>query len=334
MPIPAGLIPALAPAVNAGLGLLLGDYNDERQQRQQQALTDIQVNAQKELSGYNLGLQKDMWNYTNYENQIKHLQAAGLNPALLYGKGGGGGATASISPGTVSGGAAAGQAGEVQQMAAMGLQMSSQLELQRAQADALKATAEKDRAQAQKIAGVDTQQSLTTIEQLKAQTTNTNAQTALTKINTAIADIQREIATVTQTDIEKQIDLTAQKIQQEVLLLEKENIWSKETMDDRIKTVQQNLNNAVINGALQRSQIDVNNQQVQTQIKQLSINWQNMETEKREKAIHQILMLSTSGLIDKEKELATWKTINGSIGAASSAIGQFLKKGNTYNIQY
>ena len=35
-----------------------------------------------------------MWDYTNYENQVKHLEAAGLNPALLYGQGGGGGATA------------------------------------------------------------------------------------------------------------------------------------------------------------------------------------------------------------------------------------------------
>ena len=35
-----------------------------------------------------------MWNYTNYENQKKHLEAAGLNPALLYGMSGGGGATA------------------------------------------------------------------------------------------------------------------------------------------------------------------------------------------------------------------------------------------------
>ena len=34
-----------------------------------------------------------MWDYTNYENQVKHLGAAGLNPALLYGQGGGGGAS-------------------------------------------------------------------------------------------------------------------------------------------------------------------------------------------------------------------------------------------------
>ena len=37
---------------------------------------------------------KEMWDYTNYENQVKHLKEAGLNPALLYGQGGGGGSAA------------------------------------------------------------------------------------------------------------------------------------------------------------------------------------------------------------------------------------------------
>ena len=31
--------------------------------------------------------------YTNYENSVKHLKEAGLNPALFYAKGGQGGAT-------------------------------------------------------------------------------------------------------------------------------------------------------------------------------------------------------------------------------------------------
>ena len=31
-----------------------------------------------------------MWDYTNYENQKKHMLQAGLNPALLYGMSGGG----------------------------------------------------------------------------------------------------------------------------------------------------------------------------------------------------------------------------------------------------
>ena len=36
---------------------------------------------------YSTELSKEMWDYTNYENQVKHLKEAGLKPALLYGKG-------------------------------------------------------------------------------------------------------------------------------------------------------------------------------------------------------------------------------------------------------
>lgn len=57
-----------------------------------------QKNAEKRQYKYNVnlanveqGLGKDMWDYTNYENQRKHLENAGLNAALMYGQGGGGG---------------------------------------------------------------------------------------------------------------------------------------------------------------------------------------------------------------------------------------------------
>ena len=48
-------------------------------------------------------INKEMWDYTNYENQKKHLEAAGLNPALLYGMSGGGGATAAGAQGMSAG---------------------------------------------------------------------------------------------------------------------------------------------------------------------------------------------------------------------------------------
>ena len=60
--------------------------------------------------GYNIESQKlgqqfnkELWNYTNYENQKKHLEEAGLNPALLYGTSGGGGATAAGAQGMGAG---------------------------------------------------------------------------------------------------------------------------------------------------------------------------------------------------------------------------------------
>ena len=34
-----------------------------------------------------------MFDYTGYENQVKQMKAAGLNPALMYGSAGSGGST-------------------------------------------------------------------------------------------------------------------------------------------------------------------------------------------------------------------------------------------------
>ena len=51
----------------------------------------LQAKYNKEQAKYSTELGKEMWDYTNFENQKKHLEAAGLNPALLYGSSGGGG---------------------------------------------------------------------------------------------------------------------------------------------------------------------------------------------------------------------------------------------------
>ena len=46
-----------------------------------------QYNLNREMAKYSQELNKEMWEYTNYGNQVKELEKAGLNPALLYGKG-------------------------------------------------------------------------------------------------------------------------------------------------------------------------------------------------------------------------------------------------------
>ena len=69
--------------VGGGLGLMSGLMAGDpavNQIRQQQRLNELQIAGNIELANYSQNLQKDMWNYTNYENQIKNLKAAGLNP--------------------------------------------------------------------------------------------------------------------------------------------------------------------------------------------------------------------------------------------------------------
>ena len=52
-----------------------------------------QLRGQKKALEQQNAAALDMWNKTNYGAQMKHLQAAGLNPGLIYGMKGGGGVT-------------------------------------------------------------------------------------------------------------------------------------------------------------------------------------------------------------------------------------------------
>lgn len=97
-------------AFSSGMNLLdewlMGDRRRRQQLEQQQKLTNQQVEANKALASYGMGISKEMWDYTNYENQRKHMENAGLNPALMYGHAGAGGTTSSTGAGTASGGVA------------------------------------------------------------------------------------------------------------------------------------------------------------------------------------------------------------------------------------
>ena len=72
---------------------LWGDYYRDKEVEQSQKLLDQQTTAQSKLMKQSKDQQLAMWNATNYGAQVSHLEAAGLNPALMYGAGGGGGST-------------------------------------------------------------------------------------------------------------------------------------------------------------------------------------------------------------------------------------------------
>ena len=134
----------LQGAVGGMIGMSLGRKNAEEQ-----------MARQKELNLQGHQLQKDMWDYTNYENQRKHMEKAGLNVGLMYGQGGGGGTTA----GSQSGGSASqAPTPEVMGMALQAQNVASQTRLNEAQAKKLET-------ETTKIGGVDT-------EKTSAETTN------------------------------------------------------------------------------------------------------------------------------------------------------------------
>lgn len=140
-----GMIPGVVGgAIQIGQAMGIGrKAREKRQLDMQQKLQNQQVAGQKELGDHQNKLAMDMWNNTNYSAQVEHLKKAGLNPALLYGSGGGGGATVGMGMNTgVSGGQASTAVQE--QMATQGAtaglgMLPAQIELIRAQTENVKA---------------------------------------------------------------------------------------------------------------------------------------------------------------------------------------------------
>ena len=98
-----GGVGGLLSGAIGGLGSLMGIGRrkekkareaEEREHQRQLEYMGLQAQYNKEQAKYSTELSKEMWDYTNYENQVKHLKTAGLNPALLYGQSGGGGSAA------------------------------------------------------------------------------------------------------------------------------------------------------------------------------------------------------------------------------------------------
>lgn len=126
------------------IGMIGQGQRAKKQHERQKELMGIQYENQLGLAEDAHNRQLDIWNKTNYGAQMKHLQDAGLNPALLYGQSGGGGATTGAgNMGQAAGGNAA---APMDIGAAMNAAMlASQIEVNKAQAKKLEADADSTR---------------------------------------------------------------------------------------------------------------------------------------------------------------------------------------------
>lgn len=125
----------------------------EEQMKYNKDIMALQNKYQQQAAAQSQQYAKDYWDYTNAENQAKHLKNAGLNIGLMYGQGGAGGMGA-------SGGAKQASPEQPQgNPVAMALQ-TQQIEQQRRMNDAqialAEAQAKKAEEEAKKISGVDT----------------------------------------------------------------------------------------------------------------------------------------------------------------------------------
>lgn len=200
-----GGVGGLVSGAIGGLGSLFGIGSlkekkakeaEEREHQRQIEYMGLQAQYNKEQAKYSTELAKEMWEYTNYKNQVKHLKEAGLNPALLYGQSGGGGSAS--GSGTAAG---------VGLPSSTGVGMGIQWEQMEAQKELAKAQAAKTNAEAAKLMTTDTEnvesdtekkkqeieESKKRIESLKSQIHKTNEESKLIEFNNYLNDLKKSI---------------------------------------------------------------------------------------------------------------------------------------------
>lgn len=251
--------------IGGGLGQILGGWNTDKQVNANQDMINQQLQANKDMSDYSQGLQKEMWDYTNYENQKKHLEDAGLNAGLMYGKGGGGGAT--VGSGAASGGSGgASRPNENMQGAIMGMQLQTQA----AQIEMMKAQANKANADADATRGVVTDEGRSNIG-LK------NAQAEGVAIDNKIKAIAERVSSATEKGQIDKYKTEWSKAINELEILESQNKVTSGTVETAIKQAKQGLINSVTNNSLMESNISLNKAKIREISERLLQDWGKLD---------------------------------------------------------
>ena len=273
--------------ISGAIGMIGGAISDRRNYKNQLKLMERQQQYNKELGEINQGYAKEMaainqqyalqagkqshlynqemWDYTNYENQVKHLEAAGLNPALLYGQGGGGGATAAggavgNGQGTAGQAPSGGSPQAIKSQIIEGAGMGVQLGLMEAQAKALRAKAAKDNADAEKTAGVDTELAK-----------------SLTDLNKTEIDVKNMSIEEIAAKAKYWGDLSMESWQK-ARVLAKEADFKEATFEDNVKKVAYETQGSLIKNLEALSNIELNDAKIQSLNENIAIAWYNAAT--------------------------------------------------------
>ncbi|UIB81443.1 DNA pilot protein [Flyfo microvirus Tbat2_116] len=259
-----------ASALTGGaLGQVFAGMNDRRQLKQQRKLQEMQIEGNKEMIDYGKEKDLEMWHATNYDAQKKELKKAGLNPGLLYGMGGGGGVTTGGGGMAVSSGNAPTGGGE--HIAAMGMSLESQLMM--AQKKVLETQAEKNQAEANKTAGVDTEEAKTRIDSLTQGIDNQKAQKDLIDAQRRVADLEFVIKDATLQEQAEYIRVQTKRATAELRTELVEAKVSEGTINSKILLIKEEAIGAGIINALNRAKIAVEKATVYKIIESVKQEW-------------------------------------------------------------
>ncbi len=252
---------------------------NEQQYGHQKGLNSQQVANQKMLNEQGKKLQMEMWKETNYPAQMKMMEEAGLNPALMYGMSGGGGTTTgsqgggSASGGSASGGSASGGSASAGSASGGGASMGHKTMDMSQIVGAAKAAAEikllnsqtkKNEAEAEKTIGVDTEKTKRELVKIIAETRNERLKEILIRYQSD-----------TEAGKSKLVIEEAKKTAEQVDSLVRENEIGDATKDEIIEGIGIDVINKEVETRLKESKRELNAQQREELEHRIYQNWIN-----------------------------------------------------------
>lgn len=222
--------------VGAGMGMITAGWDDRRTVSVNKKLQRHQRDIQKELGEFNQGLALDMWDKTGYGAQRKQMEAAGLNPGLMYGGAGSGGTTQGGAAGSsVSSGYQPASEGPAMKGAAMGMEMG----MATASIDLMRANAAKARAEAKKLEGPDTENVVETTGNIKQDTANKIIENEILQIKKATAGLEQSIQQISMSDVIGKIEAERKEAEGRARSAAVKAGVEETTMDEAIKQIEQ-----------------------------------------------------------------------------------------------
>ena len=272
--------------IGAGIAKgIMGNQAKKDQFEENKQLMERQAELNRQQAFYSTGLTRDLWNYTNYENTMRHIKGAGLSPGLIYGQGGAGGSTSGA--GQASGVGQPSKTGTEAGLQAQGMALQlanviSQTRLNESQAN-------KNEAEANKIKGVDTDAQKATIDNLIAQTSNEKTKRGLILGQIRVADAEEELkrntADWTKEKTEetrwnvKSLQKGIDKLAVEIDGAELDNDLKRKTMDNKVKESTLTLQNLIAEILLKGSQRKVNEEQAKAIPAEILQGWEKLTKE-------------------------------------------------------
>lgn len=257
------MLGAIMGVIGAASALQSGSnqsYNEEQAQ-----LRQAQIN--KEQAKHSQRLAMEYWDYTNWENQVDHLKKAGLNPALMYAKGGTGGQTGGGQTQGVGLSPSNQEAVKAQQMG-----MALQLAQLKSQIEVNESVAKKNTAEAEKTAGVDTEVAKIGIKLSEAQVLSERERKNVLYWEAEVAQsesvLKEALANTEQFNLQKvqwdirMVEKGYEELSERVAMLKRENKIGDATAEMQIEQYKANLVDTWAGAMLKMAQTETQKEEV------------------------------------------------------------------------